>query len=322
MSESTGRATLRAVAPEQATVFERLEGAAWQAMARLDRVDLFDLAARAVAGQHRLPGLTRPEALGASPFSAADAAGWRSATGQDEHRRAALALAEQLAFDVASVQPEHRTAIFQALGDDAAPFTQAVYVADLVPRARAGLDALFGASDWSASPGASSSSAAEGDAEPGDLNAVIEDLLRLVPGLQALDAVTTELVRLLGARRHACRICQSVRSWSAMAEGADDAMFDAVDRYASSDFTAPQKAALAFVDGMISSPARFEAAVVEELGKHFDAAGRVELVLDVTRNATNKVAVALGGDAPRVEEGYEVYDVKPNGDIVYGLEAP
>jgi len=32
--------------------------------------------------------------------------------------------------------------------------------------------------------------------------------------------------------------------------------------------------------------------------------------------------VALAADAPRVETGYEVYDVTPEGELLYGLEAP
>ena len=47
----------------------------------------------------------------------------------------------------------------------------------------------------------------------------------------------------------------------------------------------------------------------------------VELVLDVTRNALNKVAVALGADAAHVDDGIEVYDVEPDGSLVYGLSA-
>ena len=36
---------------------------------------------------------------------------------------------------------------------------------------------------------------------------------------------------------------------------------------------------------------------------HFSDAEAVELTFDMMRNASNKVAVALGGDAPRVEQG-------------------
>lgn len=107
-----------------------------------------------------------------------------------------------------------------------------------------------------------------------------------------------------------------------MEAGAGDEMFDAVENYHAHDFSDAQKAALAFADGFLASPARFESAAASKLRANFDPAACVELVLDMMRNATNKLAVALGGDAPRVETGYEIYDVKANGEIEYGLTAP
>lgn len=46
----------------------------------------------------------------------------------------------------------------------------------------------------------------------------------------------------------------------------------------------------------------------------------LELVLDVVRNAANKIAVAFGADQPHVADGVEYYDIDPgSGDLVYGL---
>ena len=56
------------------------------------------------------------------------------------------------------------------------------------------------------------------------------------------------------------------------------------------------------------------AAVVLE---HFSADQAVEITLDVMRNATNKIAVALGGDEPRVAEGTEVYLLGADGIPVF-----
>ena len=50
-------------------------------------------------------------------------------------------------------------------------------------------------------------------------------------------------------------------------------------------------------------------------------AQQIEIVLDVTRNALNKIAVGLGADAAHVDEGIEIYDVEPDGTLVYGLES-
>ena len=310
-SPTDGRTALAHHAPAQAPLLDALASAAWNATRARGLDDLFDRARLAIAGQHGLPPLPRPDAFGESAWMPEAACAWRRDDSVDRAARAALAMAEQLAFDVASVQPEHREAFFAAHGDDAVPFAQALFVADLVPRATSGLDALFGPSEWRL-----------GERDESDLQAVFDDLIRVVPALQAIDPVTTELVRLLGARRHACRVCQSVRSHAALAAGADEAMFDAIDRYAESDFDRAQKSALAFAEGMLASPARFKASSVAALAAQLPAAARVELVLDIVRNATNKVAVALGGDAPRVETGYEIYDVRPDGEIVYGLEAP
>jgi hypothetical protein len=40
----------------------------------------------------------------------------------------------------------------------------------------------------------------------------------------------------------------------------------------------------------------------------------------VVRNAANKIAVALDGDAPVVSEGFEYYDVDATGDVVADVD--
>lgn len=313
---SGGRAALEHFAPRPAEAFHALSTAAWQAMAEAERVDLFDLAAKAVAGLQGLAPLERPTHLGPSPWAAGDPTAWRQIEGLGDSDRAALRFAEQMSFDVASLGEPERQGLFEALGPDAPAFAQAVYAADLLPRARGALDALFGQSESWSRPEAGGGTAGA------DLPGAIDEIIRRIPALQWLDPVTTELVRLLGARRHRCRICQSLRSRSAMVAGAGDAMFDAVDDFAASDLGPAHKAALAFTEAMIGTPGRIGEGVARGLRAHFEPAACVELVLDLTRNASNKVAVALAADAPRVETGYEVYDVTPEGELLYGLEAP
>ena len=54
--------------------------------------------------------------------------------------------------------------------------------------------------------------------------------------------------------------------------------------------------------------------------RFFDPDEALELVLDVTRNSANKIAVALGADAAQVADGQlEYYDVRPDGQLVYGV---
>ena len=49
-----------------------------------------------------------------------------------------------------------------------------------------------------------------------------------------------------------------------------------------------------------------------------DEAEVVEVVLDVVRNAANKIAVALGADAATVTEGVELFRTDADGDLVLG----
>ena len=51
--------------------------------------------------------------------------------------------------------------------------------------------------------------------------------------------------------------------------------------------------------------------------KHFTAEQARELTLDVMRNASNKIAVALEADAPRVEDGTERYVIDVDGQTQF-----
>ncbi len=77
------------------------------------------------------------------------------------------------------------------------------------------------------------------------------------------------------------------------------------------------KAALKYVDGLIWTPAHLDADVVAEVRVRFSEAQAVEITLDVMRNAINKIAVSLGGDAPWVAEGTETYLLDVDGQPVF-----
>jgi alkylhydroperoxidase family enzyme len=211
------------------------------------------------------------------------------------------AFAQQIALDVASVTDEQRAEALQALGRSAFGFVQSVYVADLATRVRLALEQLFGEQPPPAAP-------AEGELWP-----AIEELMRCIARLSALDPVTTELVRLRGARAHDCRLCRSLRDTRALEAGGTEALYDAIDDYESSDLPERQKAALRIVDAMVWTPTAVPRT------EHLTDAEVVEVVLDVMRNAGNKVAVALGADAARVTDGVELYTVDATGEPVYGL---
>ena len=81
-----------------------------------------------------------------------------------------------------------------------------------------------------------------------------ERFLLEVAKLPALDPVTSELVRLRGARAHDCRLCQSRRSVSAMDLAGRSDLFDDRDPSGLSD---AQALALQVVDAFVWQPIRW-----------------------------------------------------------------
>ncbi|MDZ7884726.1 MAG: hypothetical protein U5N53_18385 [Mycobacterium sp.] len=84
----------------------------------------------------------------------------------------------------------------------------------------------------------------------------------------------------------------------------------------SEQLTPAHKAALRYVDALIWTPSSVDEAAAVVL-EHFSAEQALEITLDVMRNGTNKIAVALGGDAPRVADGVEHYLLGADGQPVF-----
>jgi alkylhydroperoxidase family enzyme len=76
--------------------------------------------------------------------------------------------------------------------------------------------------------------------------------------------------------------------------------------------------ALRYTDALIWTPAHIAPDVAAAVLDHFSPAQARELTLDVMRNASNKIAVALKADAPRVQQGTERYLIDADGQPVYG----
>ena len=146
--------------------------------------------------------------------------------------------------------------------------------------------------------------------------------MRQVARLDSLDPVLTELVRLRGARQHECRLCTSRRSVAALEAGADESVFAAVDAYADSDLSESAKAALALTDAMIWTPYLIPPEVARQARSRLAPEQVVEVVLDVARNATNKIAVALGADAAAVTDGVELFRTDADGNLTVVAEDP
>jgi alkylhydroperoxidase family enzyme len=216
---------------------------------------------------------------------------------------AVRAFAEQFRIDVSGVDDELRRALAEETRAHQVAVVQMIWISDVAPRLYAVLDQLFGPSEWPT----------QRRIPVRDVWGVIDEFMRTVARHAALDPTVTELVRLRGAREHDCRLCQSRRAVAAISAGADEAMFGAVDHYEKSDLPEPTKAALALTDAIIWTPSAVPDDVIGRVREHLSDAQAVEVVLDVIRNATNKIAVALGTDVPEVTEGVQLFVTDADG---------
>jgi alkylhydroperoxidase family enzyme len=238
--------------------------------------------------------LAHPEELARTPVADAEV--------DDARVAACVDFTEQFVVDVSGTTDDQRGALGAAMGADTFTFVQALYVTDVFQRGRIALERVF-ATPYGPAPAPA----------PGDLWAALEEFMRLVALDTALDPVTTELVRLRGARAHDCRICQSRLSLRAVESAGDDALFDAdIDDAALTD---RQRTALALADAIIWQPTAIDDGIVARVHRDLSDAEIVEIVLDLVRNATNKIAVSLGGDEAVVTDGVEYYDVDATGDV-------
>jgi alkylhydroperoxidase family enzyme len=236
-------------------------------------------------------------------------------SGPESDAEAVIAdFAEQFSIDVSTISGEHRSKLWKVLGDSTFSTVVQMYIADFVPRVRAGLQAL-GVGDeylgWTDGP-----VAWDHTTDPADI--VFNDFLPTVARQRELDALTAEVVRLRGATQHNCRLCKSLRETTALDAGGSETLYGDIEKFeASAQLTERHKAALRYVDALIWSPGHIDDGVAAGVRAHFSDAEAVELTLDVMRNASNKVAVALGGDAPRVEQGTEQYLLDADGQTLF-----
>ena len=221
--------------------------------------------------------------------------------------------AEQFSADVSMITGDQRSRLWKCLGDSTFGAVVSIYIADFVPRVRAGLEALGigeqylgwvqGAFEW------------DHATELSDV--VFNDFLPAVARMRALDPITSELVRLRGAAQHNCRLCKSLRESTALDAGGSETLYDDIERFESSAlFDDRAKAALRYADALIWTPAHLDADDVAEVRARFSEAEAIELSFDIMRNASNKIAVSLGADGPRVDHGTERYLLDADGQTV------
>ena len=222
--------------------------------------------------------------------------------------------AEQFSADVSMITGEQRSRLWKCLGDSTFGAVVSMYIADFVPRVRAGLEALGigeqylgwvqGAFEW------------DHATEPSDV--VFNDFLPAVARMRALDPITSELVRLRGAAQHNCRLCKSLRESTALDAGGSETLYDDIEHFESSALLDDRaKAALRYADALIWTPAHLDADDVAEVRARFSEAEASELSFAIMRNASNKIAVSLGADGPRVDDGTERYLLDADGQTVF-----
>jgi hypothetical protein len=222
-------------------------------------------------------------------------------------RSDAVIFAEQMVVDVASMTPEVRAAGLAELGASAPAFVLAVWTEDMMLRADAAWREMFGEEEGRPIPHTSET----------DSWVAHERFLLEVAKLQALDPVTSELVRLRGARAHDCRLCQSRRSVSAIDLAGGSDLFDEKDPSGISD---AQALALQVVDAFVWQPIEWPPGLGRQVADALGPAAATELILDIVRNAANKIAVAFNADAPKVETGVEYYDIDVfTGELRYNV---
>lgn len=221
-------------------------------------------------------------------------------------RSEAMVFAEQIVVDVASMTTDVRAAGLAELGGSAPAFVLAVWTEDMMIRAGAAWHEMFG-EKWR-------HIAISAETDPWVAH---ERFLLEVAKLSALDPVTSELVRLRGARSHNCRLCQSRRSVSAIDQAGRSDLFDARDPSGISD---PQVLALQVVDAFVWQPLRWPPGLGKQVVDALGPAAATELILDLVRNGANKIAVAFDADDPKVETGVEYYDIDVStGELRYNV---
>ena len=264
-------------------------------------------------GDGRVAGLVRrvcAQALSLPPLPAEVAVN----EPESEAEAVVTEFAEQFSADVSMITGEQRSRLWKCLGDSTFGAVVSMYIADFVPRVRAGLEALGigeqylgwvqGAFEW------------DHATEPSDV--VFNDFLPAVARMRALDPITSELVRLRGAAQHNCRLCKSLRESTALDAGGSETLYDDIERFESSAlFDDRAKAALRYADALIWTPAHLDADDVAEVRARFSEAEAIELSFDIMRNASNKIAVSLGADGPRVDDGTERYLLDADGQTVF-----
>ena len=229
---------------------------------------------------------------------------------------AASTFGQQMVADVASMTDQQRQAGLAELGASAVDYAYALWALDAGTRARAAFTQLR-AETVLTDPFVAMTAGYEPD---GALAHVQDQFMREVAKLAAVDSVTAEVLRLRGASAHACRLCQSARNLSAIKQAGGVEYFDAIDPDGDNTLSDRHRTATRLADAFIWQPMSWPDGLAAAVGAHFSDTEAAEMVFDLMRNSSNKIAVAFAADAPHVDGGVEFNDIDPEtGDLTWGL---
>lgn len=242
---------------------------------------------------------------------------WRPPADCSQAERLALALAEQFAVDVNGISEAQVAALGEAIGTEAVnALVNSLYLVDMALRLQQVVPVVLGGS---AEGGPAADGIAATDAV-GDSDAmianVIADFAAHAVLADAVDPLTSELVRLRCAQVHHCRLCGSLRQRAALENGFEESMAERVARYEQGGFTDAQVAALHLVDTLILTPADASPALREALARHYSPGQIAELCFDVVKWSQQKALVATHCDAPPWE-GIHVLDFDGDGHPLF-----
>jgi alkylhydroperoxidase family enzyme len=307
---------LTRLAPEVSRAFSDLQSALW-AGSSPNRSALVSRRITQLLGGPTGDGTDPAGAPGLSDQVSEQLSRWPDSPQFSGEERACLGFVEQFVIDVAGVDDRLRRQLGSALGADAVlEFVIALFALDYGHRVAMVLGSLF-PDDPGVGSGLEAPARTGGSVDGAALLGVFDELSRTVARMDSLDPVTTELVRLRGARQHDCRLCRSTRSARALDAGADEELLDTTERYETSDLAESQKVALRLADVVITRPDAVDRVLAAQVHERFTPTQVVELVMDVMRNSGQKMAVALAADDPHVTEGVERFEITASGDVVY-----
>ena len=121
--------------------------------------------------------------------------------------------------------------------------------------------------------------------------------------LDALDPVTTEVVRLRCATNHDCRFCRTVRLEVDGSRAIDEDTAGLVARREAAALPPSHAAAMRLADAMMTQPGWIDEELVQELHRHFTDDELLEMSLDVMKFSHQKIKVSLGLDEPMRPDG-------------------